>query len=67
MRRLVITLFTLITICMLPAGAVSPKHHTAGPRKQTHRTHRRPNAKWDPGYTYNNPYGMPRCVKPKCP
>ena len=67
MRSLLIAVIAMISISSVPADAVSAKHHAARSRRQNHRTHRRPNAKWDRGYTYGNPYGLPRGVTPTTP
>jgi hypothetical protein len=57
MRRMALTLMALVLL--LVSAPTRPKHSD---RKQhLHHTHgaNRSNGSWDPGYTLDNPFGLP--------
>jgi hypothetical protein len=58
MRRIVLT---LMAVAVLGAAVpTKPKPPAPKPQQQQRRASKRNPGAWDPGYTLDNPFGMPR-------
>ena len=69
MRHRVAFLIAAAALLALP-GVSAPRHSPHAPRHSSHKEHRRShkttrggNESWDPGYTFSNPFGLPKWVR----
>ena len=58
MRRIILTLMAVFTLGA--AMPTRPKPSAPKPQPQHRAARRRNPGAWDPGYTLDNPFGMPR-------